>query len=487
MLDVCEALAEVLRGTPVGPTERVELSEAAGRVLREPIIAPSDVPPFTKALMDGFAVRSEDLRSLPVRLSVVDEIPAGATPRVPLIAGACAKIMTGAPLPEGADAVVRVEDTAACGPDDQVGAAGSGFEVAVGRHVVVLASAGPVRPGRNALSRGEIMRRGASILTEGRRLRAQEIAVLGESGFASVTVSRRPSVAILSTGDELVPVAAECGPGQIRNSNEAMLAAQVREVGGRPVPLGIVGDDRGMLSARVAEALQHDFLLLSGGVSAGERDFVPGVLAERGVRRVFHGVRLKPGKPLWFGVASPHAGRAASAEVDAPDHAGGRPAEARGTADGVSQVAESEPDAPVPRLVFGLPGNPVSSMVCCELFVKPALRRWMGLRNVGPASVLAALSQEFVTRGDRPTYHPARLAWIAETDLWQVTPVRWLGSADLLGPTRANAVLVLPPGPRRIPAGTRLEVLPLGTEWWEDATGRHCAGRLAPSDPPEAT
>ncbi|RMG41997.1 MAG: molybdopterin molybdenumtransferase MoeA [Planctomycetota bacterium] len=481
MRDVCSALREVLQATPVGPVETVALQRAAGRVLREAISAPADAPPFSKALMDGFAVRSADVQCLPARLTVVDEIPAGAVPQRSLEPGTCAKIMTGAPLPEGADAVVRVEDTAADEPSEADERGGSGFQVPIGGSVVVLASARSVAPGANVMARGAIMRCGDRVLEAGRRLRTQEIALLGESGIATVPVTRRPRVAIVSTGDELVPVDAACGPGQIRNSNEAMLAAQVAEVGAVPTPLGIVRDDRRALSDRIAAALECDFVLLSGGVSAGERDFVPAVLRELGVRCVFHKVRLKPGKPLWFGVrGAPSGGRpdrenlATESHCAAPKGGGssGEPVTRRGGSEGGQWHAPA-------CVVFGLPGNPVSSMVCCELFVKPALRRWLGLEVVGPPSLQATLARPVRTRGERPTYHPARLRWADVLRRWEVAPVRWLGSADLVAATHANSLLVLPAGDRELAAGTVVEVVPLDVEEWLDAVPRHCA---APAD-----
>jgi molybdopterin molybdotransferase len=226
-------------------------------------------------------------------------------------------------------------------------------------------------------------------------------------GKSSIQIRRRPRVAVLATGDELVPVDQTPGPGQIRNSNETMLVAQLRLAGAEPVPMGIARDERSHLAGRIRAGLECDVLLLSGGVSAGKLDLVPAELAAAGVREVFHSVNLKPGKPIWFGVLDPR-----------PENANGR------------------------RYVFGLPGNPVSSMVCCELFTRTAVRRLMGHPAAAPQATRARLTVAHSTRGDRPTYHPARFEWEDSTAV--VAPVPWLGSADLRATVDANAMIVFP-------------------------------------------
>jgi molybdopterin molybdotransferase len=237
------------------------------------------------------------------------------------------------------------------------------------------------------------------------------IGALAELGVVNVPVRHRPQVAILATGDELVPIEETPGPGQIRNSNESMLAAQVTSAGGIAVPLGIARDDRNELRVKIQQGLQFDILVLSGGVSAGMLDLVPSVLSETGVREIFHKVEMKPGKPVWFG---------------------------RGTS-----------------LVFGLPGNPVSSLVCFELFTRTAIRRMMGVDPATPQPVSAAIEHDYSNRNDRPTYHPARLAPMK--DGMSVKLVPWHGSSDLCGTVTANGMAVLPVETRELKTGDDVE------------------------------
>jgi molybdopterin molybdotransferase len=225
---------------------------------------------------------------------------------------------------------------------------------------------------------------------------------------------------VLSTGDEVVEAAEAPGPGRIRNSNGPMLLAQAARAGGVPYYLGIARDRLDSLRPLVAEGLRHDVLILSGGVSAGKLDLTPGVLREAGVAAHFHKVEMKPGKPVLFGTRP---------------RDGGRP----------------------PTLVFGLPGNPVSALVCFELFVRPAVRRQRGLADPGPAWVQATLAEDFDYRTDRPTYHPARLE--AADGGWRVRAVPWFGSADLRALTAADALVLFPPGETRRAAGTRYAVM----------------------------
>jgi molybdopterin molybdotransferase len=407
MLTVEQALAAVLNETqPLAPVS-VELADALGLVSAEETIADIDSPPFDKALMDGFAVRSADLASGAGRLRIVEVITAGMTPSKPVTAGCTTRIMTGAPLPEGADAVVKIEDVK--------------IEADAGL-VEIRAS---VQAGQHILRQGAALKRGGRVLSAGRLLRPQELGALAEVGKHRLSVRPRPAVAILATGDELVPVEIKPGPGQIRNSNETMLAAQANRAGGVAVPLGIVRDDRAELRERIQVGLRSDVLLLSGGVSEGTHDLVPSELAALGVRNVFHKINIRPGKPLWFGVWN---------------RTEGTPAE-----------------GPAVSYVFGLPGNPVSSLICFELFVRSCLRRLRGIEPAEPEAVSARLTTDHVARGDRPTYNPARVAW--EGSGLSVTPIRWHGSSDLQATVDANAMAVFPGGDRMYSAGEPLDVI----------------------------
>ncbi len=403
MLTVADAQAVVLSHARPLPPETVALGPALlGAVLAEDVASDLDMPPYDKSMMDGYAVRSADLAGGRGELIVVEEVMAGQTPRLPVGAGHATRIMTGAPLPVGANAVVMVERT----------------RFADGRVHIDDPS---VQPGRNIVTRGREMRAGDVVLRSGAVLRPQEIGLLATVGRATAAATPSPTVAVLSSGDEVVEPAETPGPGQIRNSNGPMLLAQAARAGGRPHYLGIARDRLDSLRPMVAEGLRADVLLLSGGVSAGQLDLTPGVLEEAGVAVHFHKVEMKPGKPVLFGTR---------------ERGDGRP----------------------PTLVFGLPGNPVSSFVCFELFVRPALRRLRGLSDSDP-TVSAILAEDFAFRTDRPTYHPARLE--VDDGGWRVRAVPWFGSADLRGLLAMNALVVFPAGDHHHRAGTRFPVLRL--------------------------
>jgi molybdopterin molybdotransferase len=405
LLPVAEAQRRVLEHARAAAAETLPLHSVLGLVLAEDVVSDVDSPPHDKALMDGYAVRSADLLDGRASLDVVQEITAGQVPRLPVHPGQAARVMTGAPVPDGADAVVMVERTRVLA-DGRVGVEDR-----------------PARPGQHILRRGTELRAGETVLKAGVRLRPQDVGLLATVGREQVAVVPPPHVAVLATGDELVEASLRPGPGHIRNSNGPMLEAQVVRAGGVPRPLGIAADHEDSLRPLIEQGLRTPVLLLSGGVSAGKLDLVPGVLAGLGVRPHFHKIEMKPGKPLFFGTAERAAGT---------------------------------------TLVFGLPGNPVSSFVCFELFVRPALRRLRGLVDAGPPVLPAAFAEDFAYRSDRPTYHPALLETSA--DGWRVRAVPWFGSPDLRGLGRANALAVLPPGEGQYRAGQVVSVIPLEGE-----------------------
>ena len=396
MLEVADALAIVLQhARPLRPVTETLSPALLNRVLAVDARADRDSPPFDKSLRDGYAVRSSDCTGNS-ELVVVEEIAAGAVPKKSVGSGECSRIFTGAPMPEGANAVVMQEDTEALGDRVRIEDAS-------------------VKPGQWVFHRGTEMRAGDVVLSAGMRLHSAAIGLLASIGGADVPVFARPRVSIIATGDELVPVDAEPDPGQIRNSNGPMLAAQACCVGAVVQDRGIARDTERDLKATLSEALEaSDVVVLAGGVSAGKFDLVPGVLEQLGVTPRFHKVRMKPGKPLLFGTRN-------------------------GT------------------LVFGLSGNPVSAFVCFELFVRPALRVLAGDMDPGPRGIVLPLAEAIAEANDRPTYRPAKLELAAVG--WSVRPLPWAGAPDLRGITRADALIVLPAGESRIDPGTPVPVI----------------------------
>lgn len=415
MLTVEEALKAVIEhARPLAP-RRVPLAEALGCLLAEDVAADMDSPPFDKALVDGFAVRAADCAGdPPFRLSPGEEIPAGRTPARPLAPGEAASIMTGAPLPSGADGVVMVEHSRRDGS------------------AVILNPRSPIRPGQNRLERGREMRMGDRVLCGDTWLTAAKLAVLAGVGCVSPLVRPRALVRIVPTGDELVEADQTPGPGQIRNTNAVLLKALVDSRGdiARAEVGAIAPDEPRQLRERLAHGLGADVLLITGGVSAGNRDLVPESLASHGVRTVFHKVRLKPGKPILFGIG--------------PDRPDGQPG----------------------ALVFGLPGNPVSALVGFLLFVGPALNRLRGRGfdglDEGEAPERFPLARPFSHRGDRPTYHPAEAVIVNPGDeRASLVPLDWAGSPDLRTVAAADGFAIFPAGDHDYAAGEEVEFLPL--------------------------
>jgi molybdopterin molybdotransferase len=402
MLSVDEALRLVLeQSRPLLPVKRC-IADSRRRVLAETVTSDIDSPPHDKSIVDGYAVIAVDMATPGAELTVIEEVTAGAVSARTVERGTATRIMTGAPIPSGADAVVMVEQTQA-----------------VGSCVRILQS--PVKAGQNIVRRGSSAARGQTVLHSGKVLRAIEVGVLAEFGRSEVLVIPPPRVAILATGNELVSGNVVPGPSQIRDSNGPLLQSLVGQAGGVPVPLGIARDNPADLRQHVERGLVRDILLLSGGVSAGVLDLVPQVLTELGVEQIFHKVSLKPGKPLWFGMKRHNAKNQ--------------------------------------TLVFGLPGNPVSGLVCFELFVRPAIEKLSGREPKGLPRVRATLTKEHKQRGERPAYWPALFVESGEEK--QVTSLPWQGSGDLRTLTEANCLALFPAGDRVFAAGERIEALVL--------------------------
>ncbi len=404
MLSIHDAQSHILQHARRNPAVYLSLRHAIGQVLAEDIASDIDSPPYAKSLVDGYAIISADMRRSGVVLDVIEQVTAVNVPKHELCSGQATCIMTGAPMPAGADAVVMVEQT-----------------VQVQRHgrASVRIDACDVEVGQHTLAQGAAIQRGEVVFHRDRPVRAIDVGLLSEVGRTRLRVYRRPRIAILATGDELVPPGWIPGPGQIRNSNSAMLAAMVRTAGGQAIDSGICRDDTASLRQAIERGLQCDVLLLSGGVSAGVMDLVPRTLQDLGVEQVFHKVRLRPGKPLWFGTCN---------------------------------------RAGCTRLVFGLPGNPVGSLVCFELFVRPVIYKLSGRNTPAPHPTQARLERDYIQRGDRPTYHPA-LARRGEDGQIVVTALAWKGSADQRAISMANCLIFFPPGAQLFAAGSVVEIL----------------------------
>jgi molybdopterin molybdotransferase len=376
------------------PAALLPVADALGHVLAQEIRADREYPPFHRSTRDGYAVRAREATKDSI-LRCIGEIKAGDTVFAPLEPGTCIQIMTGAAVPPGADAVVMIEFSRR-----------SGDAVTFDRDT---------QPGQNFVPQGSEARSNDVILQPGLRLGFAELAIAAQVGAAKLLCYQKPRVAILSTGDEIVPITETPGPFQIRNSNSVSLAAQVRLAGGHPVPLGSALDRVDDLSARIELGLQHDILLLSGGVSMGKYDLVENVLKSFGAEFLFDAVAIRPGRPAVFGRCRN-------------------------------------------KLVFGLPGNPVSTMVTFQLFVTPANDLLSGA-SARPLPLLnATLSQPLHEKPGLTHFLPARLEWAAAEP--QVHALPWQGSGDIAALSRANCFLVVPADRHDIPAREIVSVLP---------------------------
>jgi len=444
MISIDEARRMVLEHTGVLQPESIALVESPGRILAAPIISDIDSPPYDKSLMDGYALRAVDLRATDGRatdgratdvraadvraaqgvLKVVDEITAGQIPMSVVAPGTAVRIMTGAPLPQGADAVVMHEQTVSQ-PNEPFGKTGA----------VVRITAERVEPEQHILRQGATLSRGAVVAAAGHLVRAHDIGLFTEVGCSHVQVIRPARVSVLTTGNELVPAEQLPGPGKIRNSNGPMLSALAAEHGARVSNLGICGDDLNQLVAAIDRGLNSDLLLLSGGVSTGVLDLVPKALARCGVKQIFHRVKIKPGKPIWFGCFRP---------------------------DFDQRSAESVVSNGRVTLVFALPGNPLASLVGYQLFVLPALRKLQGHPGATPDPMTGQLACDYCSRGDRPTYVPSYAEQLSGGQT-VVTPLRWRGSADQSPIAAANCLACFPAGQQEFTMGQTVELIPFVT------------------------
>jgi molybdopterin molybdotransferase len=406
MISMDEAIRIVLQHTSAIDGTNVDLMDALGCTLREDVRSDIDMPPFDKATMDGYAVVGEDVADArpenPAVLEVIEEIPAGSVPGKVVSNGQASRIMTGAPMPDGADTVVMVEDTVA--ERDGLG-------------VRVLAV---TEEGRNVVPLGEDVRCNQIVLEAGTLIRPPEIGILATVGVVSVPVYRRPIVGVVATGSEIVEPGNHPAAGQIRNSNGYSMMAQALRSGAETRYLGIVEDDEAALNAVISRGLDEcDVVLLSGGVSAGIYDLVQGAMRDCGVEIYFDRIRMKPGKPLTFGALGK-------------------------------------------KLVFGLPGNPVSAVVGLELLVRPAVRKMQSMSEVHRPMVRGKLAQGFRQSPGRKQFVPARSDEV--NGCWESRWVGHHGSADLFSLSRANSLFVVEAEVEALDAGAEVDIVLL-EEW----------------------
>jgi len=395
-----QAVDTILQHTPILEEETIDFLDCAGRVLARDVMSPEDQPPFDRSAMDGYAVRAQDLAQAsndsPAELKVVGLARAGRPAGVEIGPGEAVRIMTGGMVPASADTVVMQEVTDLGGETVRI------FE--------------PCPPKQNICYRGEDIRRGERLLPAGCLLPPAACGMFAAVGLREVPVVRRPRVAILSTGDELVDVGDIPKPGQIRNSNQYSLHALIRQAGAEPSLIGVVGDEEGALAGKIRDGLTYDVLISTGGVSVGEYDLVAGVFAELGVQLAFSKIAVKPGKPVVFG------------------HKDG-------------------------RLVFGLPGNPTSTVVAFLLFARPALLKMGGRRRVFLERREAVLGETIKTRPGRRTYMRAFLD--EENGAARVRLTGHQGSGNLLGAVLANCFLEIPADTAKLEEGATVGVLML--------------------------
>jgi molybdopterin molybdotransferase len=401
MIEFKKALNIMVDHAPGPPgVEEVPIYEAIGRTVAENIFCNVEMPPFNKSAMDGFAVRAADVEKTPATFDVVMDIPAGDMPSKLLEPGQAAAVMTGAPIPEGADTVIKVELT-------------SGF----GNEKVTINEGASV--GHNISPRGEILKKGEIILRPGTRIGTEEVGLLSAIGRDPVPVFSKPTAAVISTGDELVPPAQkELGPAQIRDSNGPALMGYLREMGLEPVFIGRVKDNEEAMRKAVAKGLKHDILLISGGVSAGTYDFIEDVLAKLEVRVHVRRIAVKPGKPTVFGTR-------------------------------------------YGKIVFGLPGNPVSAIVIARLLVTPVLHKQLGLlHNVRshytPPTVKARLLEDIRKKTDRLWFVTGYVNYGQEIT---VRPLKGRGSADLPNAAHGNCLITAPKEDAFIEKGSLVDVV----------------------------
>ena len=396
MISVEEALGILMSNLPERRIEEIPFQSALGRILAEDLVATSDIPPFHRSAVDGFAVLASDVRKTPVELVIVGESRAGGGMPGSMKSGEAIATMTGAPVPEGADAVQMIE---LC-------------RHTTGESRVTILS--PIEVHNNIAPQGCESKAGDTVLKTGQRMGPSEIAVMATFGYSHAKVYRRPSIAILATGDELVEFNQTPRRDQIRNSNAHCLASQLRLMDLDADYLGIARDEKADLQQKMVSGLERDVLIITGGVSMGEYDLVREVFRDLNLDILFSKVAIKPGKPTVFA--------------------------RRGD-----------------KLIFGLPGNPISALVTFECFVRPVLGRICGMKQPELPRMKGELRSDMQQTPGRTAFLPAWVTW--SEDGWKVDPLLWKSSADLIGFTGANATFIFPKNRDVLRRGEFVEIM----------------------------
>ncbi len=378
MIEYEEALNMILKNAKRLPSEMVPIEESIGRVLDEDIFSQIEMPPFNKSAMDGYALRAEDIKNAPIALKCIGLIQAGDNFRKKIKKGQCVKIMTGAPLPDDTDSVVMVERTKS-----------------LGTKIEILER---INKGKNVCMQGEDMKINQKVLKKGDCISRSDLAIIAAAGKKIIKVIKKPSVAILNTGGEIIPVGNPLPKNKIYNSNGPMLCSLLNSDNIPLHFLGIVEDNVNELKKAIQKGLRSNILLISGGVSMGDYDLVPGTLKKLGVKEKFHNIRVKPGRPLYFGTRNN-------------------------------------------RLVFGIPGNPISNFLAYYIFIRPAIYKMIGYDSYIPELKYGFIKSEYKQKTGRTHFVLAHIS--KKTGQYNIEPVKSHGSADISALSKANAFMVV--------------------------------------------
>lgn len=380
MISVQEALGHITRYAKSFGMEVISIEHASGRVIAQDVVADRDYPPFNRSAMDGYAVKSADLKPSPQnQFQVIEQVLAGSLPAHSVTSGKCIKIMTGAPVPAGADAVIRIEDATSQGQ-------------------MVALNPASVKPGKNIAWKGEDARKGDILLKHNKGLDAPAVTALAVTGYATLLAEKLPQVAIVSTGNEIIPVGAPVFSHQIRDSNSFSIKSALKRFQVHSPVTAIVPDDKTILKETIHHFLDKDIIIVSGGVSKGDADYVPEVLTSLGIQQIFHQVKVKPGAPLWFGI-SPNGG-----------------------------------------VVFGLPGNPLSVQIACRIFLEPYLSACFGIASRPPVTFPFVSQRTKKSKADE--FFPCRI--VAHSPYSGLLPVEHNGSGDITSTLHSDGIALHP-------------------------------------------